>query len=64
MCDHSSGQVLRHLDIRKCRWQVEFFFKWIKQHLRIKALYGASVNTVNTQVWTAITVQVLVAILK
>jgi len=48
----------------KCRWQVELFFKWIKQHLRIKAFYGTSVNAVKTQVWIAITVYVLVAIVK
>jgi transposase len=48
----------------KCRWQVELFFKWIKQHLRIKAFYGTSPNAVKTQVWIAISVYVLVAILK
>jgi len=48
----------------KCRWQVELFFKWIKQHLRIKAFYGTSANAVKTQVWTAISVYVLVAIVK
>jgi hypothetical protein len=48
----------------KCRWQVELFFKWIKQHLRIKAFYGTSVNAVKTQVWTAVCVYVLVAIIK
>ncbi len=48
----------------KCRWQVELFFKWIKQHLRIKAFYGTSQNAVKTQVWTAISVYVLVAIAK
>ena len=48
----------------KCRWQVELFFKWIKQHLRIKAFYGTSENAVKTQVWIAISVYVLVAILK
>jgi len=48
----------------KCRWQVELFFKWIKQHLRIKAFYGYSNNAVKTQVWIAISVYVLVAILK
>jgi len=48
----------------KCRWQVELFFKWIKQHLRIKAFYGTSVNAVKTQVWIAISVYVLVAIVK
>ena len=48
----------------KSRWQVELFFKWIKQHLRIKAFYGTSRNAVETQVWIAISVYVLVAILK
>jgi transposase len=48
----------------KCRWQVELFFKWIKQHLRIKAFYGTSENAVKTQIWIAISVYVLVAILK
>jgi len=48
----------------KARWQVELFFKWIKQHLRIKAFYGTSANAVKTQVWIAVSVYVLVAILK
>jgi hypothetical protein len=48
----------------RSRWQVELFFKWIKQHLRIKAFYGTSENAVKTQVWIAISVYVLVAILK
>jgi transposase len=48
----------------KARWQVELFFKWIKQHLRIKAFYGTSANAVKTQVWVAISVYVLVAIVK
>jgi hypothetical protein len=48
----------------KLRWQVELFFKWIKQHLRIKAFYGTTPNAVKTQVWIAISVYVLVAILK
>ena len=48
----------------RCRWQIELFFKWIKQHLRIKAFYGTSENAVRTQVWIAIAVYVLVAILK
>jgi len=46
------------------RWQVELFFKWLKQHLRIKAFYGTSENAVKTQIWTAIAVYVLVAIVK
>jgi hypothetical protein len=48
----------------KCRWQVELFFKWIKQHLRIKAFYGTSENAVKTQIWIAVSIYVLVAILK
>jgi hypothetical protein len=48
----------------KCRWQIELFFKWVKQHLRIKAFYGTSPNAVKTQIWTAIGVYVLVAIVK
>jgi hypothetical protein len=48
----------------KARWQIELFFKWIKQHLRIKAFYGTSLNAVKTQIWIAISVYVLVAILK
>ncbi len=48
----------------KARWRVELFFKWIKQHLRIKKFYGTSENAVKTQVWTAVSVYVLVAILK
>jgi len=48
----------------KCRWQIELFFKWIKQYLRIKSFYGRSVNAVKTQIWIAISVYVLVAIIK
>ena len=48
----------------KCRWQVELFFKWIKQHLRIKAFFGTSENAVKAQIWSAICVYVLVAIIK
>jgi len=51
-------------ELYRCRWQVELFFKWIKQHLRIKAFYGTSVNAVKTQVWIAVCVYVLVAIVK
>ena len=46
------------------RWQVELFFKWIKQHLRIKRFFGTSENAVKTQVWIAVSVYVLVAIIK
>ena len=48
----------------RCRWQVELFFKWNKQHLRIKAFYGTSENAVKTQIWIAISIYVLVAIVK
>ena len=48
----------------RCRWHVELFFKWIKQHLRVKAFYGTTENAVKTQIWIAISVYVLVAIIK
>ena len=48
----------------RCRWQVELFFKWIKQHLRIKRFYGTTENAVKTQIWISITVYILVAIVK
>ena len=51
-------------DLYKSRWQVELFFKWIKQHLRIKQFYGTSDNAVRTQIWIAVSVYVLVAIVK
>jgi hypothetical protein len=51
-------------ELYRCRWHVELFFKWIKQHLRIKAFYGTSDNAVRTQIWIAICSYVLVAILK
>ncbi len=51
-------------DLYRCRWQVELFFKWIKQHLRIKAFYGTSENAVKTQVWIAVCTYLLVAIVR
>ncbi len=51
-------------ELYRCRWQVELFFKWIKQHLRIKAFFGTSENAVKSQIWIAISVYVLVAIIK
>jgi hypothetical protein len=51
-------------DLYKYRWKIELFFKWIKQHLRIKSFYGTSVNAVKTQIWIAVSVYVLVAIIK
>jgi hypothetical protein len=50
--------------VYKCRWQVELFFKWIKQHLRIKTFFGTSVNAVKTQIWIAISIYLLVAIVR
>jgi Domain of unknown function (DUF4372)/Transposase DDE domain len=50
--------------VYKCRWQVELFFKWVKQHLRIKAFFGTSENAVKTQIWIAISIYVLVAIVR
>jgi transposase len=51
-------------DVYKQRWQVELFFKWIKQHLRIKAFYGTSINAVKSQIWVALCIYLLVAITK
>jgi hypothetical protein len=51
-------------ELYRCRWQVELFFKWIKQHLRIKVFFGTSENAVKTQSWIAVSVYVLVAIVK
>jgi hypothetical protein len=51
-------------ELYRCRWQIELFFKWIKQHLRIKAFYGTSENAVKTQLWIAVSVYVLIAIIK
>jgi len=51
-------------ELYRCRWQVELFFKWMKQHLRIKAFFGTSENAVKTQIWIAVSVYVLVAIVK
>jgi len=51
-------------ELYRCRWQVELFFKWIKQHLRIKVFFGTSENAVKTQVWIAVSTYLLVAIVK
>ena len=51
-------------DLYRCRWQIELFFKWIKQNLRIKSFFGFSENAVRTQIWIAVAIYVLVAILK
>ena len=64
LTNNFSLPALTIAQLYKCRWQVELFFKWIKQHLRIKAFYGTSENAVKTQVWIAVSVYVLIAIIK
>ncbi len=64
LTNNFSLPALTIADLYSCRWQVELFFKWIKQHLRIKAFYGTTENAVKTQIWIAISVYVLVAIIK
>ena len=74
--DRESGRVLVYLsnnftlpaltiaELYKCRWQVELFFKWIKQHLRIKRFFGTSENAVKSQIWIAVPVYLLIAIVN
>lgn len=64
LTNHFDLPALTITELYRCRWQVELFFKWIKQHLRIKAFFGTSENAVKTQVWIAIAVYVLVAVVK
>jgi len=64
LTNHMSLPALTVCALYKSRWQVELFFKWIKQHLRIKRFFGTSENAVKTQVWTAVSVYVLVAIIR
>jgi len=64
LTNHPALPALSIATLYRLRWQVELFFKWIKQHLRIKAFYGTSENAVKTQVWIAMTTYCLVAILK
>jgi len=64
LTNHFALPAITIADLYRCRWQIEIFFKWIKQHLRIKAFYGTSENAVKTQIWIAISVYVLVAIIK
>ena len=64
LTNHFDLPALTVTELYRCRWQVELFFKWIKQHLRIKAFLGTSETAVKTQVWIAIAVYVLVAIVK
>lgn len=64
LTNNFSLPALTIAQLYKCRWQVELFFKWIKQHLRIKKFYGTSENAIKTQIWIAISVYLLVAIVK
>jgi hypothetical protein len=64
LTNHFGLPALSICALYKSRWQIELFFKWIKQHLRIKRFYGTSENAVKTQIWIAISVYVLVAIIK
>ncbi len=64
LTNNFSLPALTITQLYKCRWQVELFFKWIKQHLRIKKFYGTSENAVKTQIWIAVSVYLLIAIIK
>ena len=64
LTNNFSLPALTITSLYRCRWQIELFFKWIKQHLRIKAFFGTSENAVKTQIWIAVAVYVLVAIVK
>jgi IS4 transposase len=64
LTNNFSEPALNIAQLYRCRWNIELFFKWIKQHLRINAFYGTSENAVRVQVWIAITVYLLVAIFK
>ena len=64
LTNHVTLPALTICALYKNRWQVELFFKWIKQHLRIKRFYGTSENAVKTQIWIAVSVYVLIAIVK
>jgi IS4 transposase len=64
LTNNFSVPALTVAELYRYRWQIELFFKWIKQHLRIKQFFGTSVNSVKTQIWIAISVYVLVAIIK
>jgi transposase len=64
LTNNFSHSALTIAQLYRCRWQVELFFKWIKQHLRIKAFYGTTPNALKTQIWIAISVYLLVAIVK
>jgi IS4 transposase len=64
LTNHFQLPALTVCALYKSRWQVELFFKWIKQHLRIKRFFGTSENAVKTQIWIAVSVYVLIVIIK
>jgi len=64
LTNHFALPALTICELYRCPWQIELFFKWIKQHLRIKAFFGTSENAVKTQIWIAVSVYVLIAIVK
>jgi len=64
LMDHIEIDIDTVADFYRYRWQVKLFFKWIKQHLRIKSFFGTSENAVKSQIWIAIPVYILVAIIK
>ena len=64
LTNHFTLEAIKIAQLYKCRWKIELFFKWIKQHLRIKAFFGTSENALKSQIWIAISIYVLVAIIK
>ena len=64
LTNHFAVPALTVTELYRYRWQVELFFKWIKQHLRIKSFFGTSENAVKSQIWIAVTVYVLVAVIR
>jgi IS4 transposase len=64
LTNHFSLPTLKIAELYKSRWQIELFFRWIKQHLRIRSFIGTSENTVRIQIWSAISTYLLMAILK
>ena len=64
LTNHFTLEAIKIAQLYKCRWKIELFFKWIKQHLRIKTFFGTSENALKSQIWIAISIYVLVAIIK
>jgi len=64
LTNHFTLEAIKIAQLYKCRWKIELFFKWIKQHLRIKTFFGTSENALKSQIWIAISIYILVAIIK